>query len=205
MPASNWPICLRAPASTVSPPKAKDFNWIGPHCGPVPGHGSVTADETIETKHNIRRKNSPPIKLTYGFVKPPKTSSDPDDAPVRVVLYLGLAAWSRPLLRWVTDTRVSGVRLALASHSLPLCGVRGERSSHSGAGRGVPHGDSLDWRAQRSQIERLFPGLPLSPTLPHKGGGSTASLWPALLSHLTVRHDCVTRRNAPRIPFELLS
>ena len=49
--------------------------------GPVPGHGSVTADETIETKHNIRRKNFPPIKLTYGFVKPPKTSNDPDGMP----------------------------------------------------------------------------------------------------------------------------
>ncbi|MGY4283685.1 hypothetical protein ACVWXO_002905 [Bradyrhizobium sp. LM2.7] len=32
-----------------------------------PGHGSVTADETIETKHNIRRKNFLPIKLTHGF------------------------------------------------------------------------------------------------------------------------------------------
>ena len=59
---------------------------------PCPGHGSVTADETIETKHNISRKNFLPIKITYGFVKPPKTSSDPDDAPVRVALYLGLGA-----------------------------------------------------------------------------------------------------------------
>jgi hypothetical protein len=59
---------------------------------PCPGHGSVTTDETIETKHNISRKNFLPIKITYGFVKPPKTSSDPDDAPVRVVLYLGYGA-----------------------------------------------------------------------------------------------------------------
>ena len=49
--------------------------------GPIPGHESVTADETNETKHNIRRKNFVPIKITYGFVKPPKTSSDPDGMP----------------------------------------------------------------------------------------------------------------------------
>lgn len=39
----------------------------GRFCDPVPGHESVTADETIETNHNIRRKNFLPIKLTYGF------------------------------------------------------------------------------------------------------------------------------------------
>lgn len=49
--------------------------------GPTPGHESVTADETNETNHNIRRKNFVPIRITYGFVKPPKTSNDPDGMP----------------------------------------------------------------------------------------------------------------------------
>ena len=101
--------------------------------GTLQGHGSVTTVETIETKHNIRRKNFPPIKITYGFVKPPKTSNDPDDAPVRVVLYLKMFA---PAPQAVTDTGVAGVRRALASHSLPPCG--------GGTGRGVRRGDSLD-------------------------------------------------------------
>jgi len=91
MPASSWPNCLRAVASSVSPPDVNDFKGMGPMSGTLQGHGSVTADETIETKHNIRRKNFPPIKLTYGFVKPPKTSNDPDGMPpLRVVLYLGM-------------------------------------------------------------------------------------------------------------------
>lgn len=34
---------------------------------PIPGHESVTADETNETKHNIRRKNLVSIKIAYGF------------------------------------------------------------------------------------------------------------------------------------------
>lgn len=49
--------------------------------GPIPRHESVTANETNETKHNIRRKNFAPIRITYGFVKPPKTSNDPDGMP----------------------------------------------------------------------------------------------------------------------------
>lgn len=65
--------------------------------GPIPGHESVTADETNETKHNIRRKNFVPIKIAYGFVKPPKTSNAPARCPSPGRFYLCVAAGPRPL------------------------------------------------------------------------------------------------------------
>src|SRR5712664_3866706 len=64
MPANNWPICSRAPASTASPPKDQRFQILVEVLGAKIGSVSkpnIKGDETNETIDDITRKDSPLI------------------------------------------------------------------------------------------------------------------------------------------------